>query len=1096
MCLLLITCGDIHQNPGPVSNCIRICHANVRSLQPSDRHVKLDEIHKTLCIDEKFDVICITETWLDETITDLDVCLQDYQIFRKDRNRHGGGVAIYAHDSLPVKILPNLDVEEIEGISIEVKLNSKSTIISCIYRPPGADQNQCNTFLDGLQDMINTMLIDSPESIVILGDFNDRCLTWDDNHNKSELGTKLKELIENNIMFQLIKEPTFYSNNYQSLLDLIITDSPGYINDSGVAHPIGDPSHCYIHCKLSITYSKDKAYEREIWKYNQANFDGLNNALSQCPWNVLDMYDDVDDMVDYFSQIFKKTCKEFIPNKIIKIRPCDKKWFTPEIRYKLKQRNKWHKRLKRCNSDQNQAMFKQKRAEANVAMMTAKAQYYETIKNRLCSPNVDKKEYWHLLSMLYGPKINNGIPSLKEGSDIISTSNEKADIFNKHFLEKSKLPDVLPQIPNLHIIPDNSLSGIDITEDNVTKTLKSLNIKKANGPDNISNRILKETANSICGPLTKIFKKSITTGKFPQSWKSANVVPVFKKGDKQNKNNYRPISLLPVIGKVLERLVFKEIYMYCSDHNILTWRNSGYKPLDSSINQLVYLSHKIYEALGKGLDVCYVSLDATAAFDRVWHDGLLFKLRKIGITGNLFSWLSSYLADRKQRVMIKGQFSNWENNSAGVPQGSILGPLLFLIYVNDIVCDIESDILLFADDTSILENISDYDISFEKINRDLNKLSVWSNQWLVSFNPTKTKYIIFSKKRMKIAHPPLYLGNQLLDEVSKHKQLGVTFNEKMTFDDHINENCSKAMKRITVLKRINNKLPRNSRLTIYKSFIRPIIEYGWQLYNSSTDKGLQKLEKIQRAAILTVTWAYKKTSHIKLLREVGLTTLAKRRQKQQVMFMHKHSKGLLPNYLQNLIPKTVAEKTSYNLRNAGNISTGHSMKKRYYLKSFIPSSIKTWNETNVELRSLDGEQFKTKLALSYNEHLNTVFLMGNDKAALNHSRIRMGLSALNAQRHSYNFIPSGICHKCNAKSEDTVHYFLVCPSYTAQRTQLLQDLLLAMPEIFGPLVNFSTSKASTDALMNFLMFGTNNEPTDKIVFTFVQNYIRDGKRFD
>ena len=122
-------------------------------------------------------------------------------------------------------------------------------------------------------------------------------------------------------------------------------------------------------------------------------------------------------------------------------------------------------------------------------------------------------------------------------------------------------------------------------------------------------------------------------------------------------------------------------------------------------------------------------------------------MRKIGITGNLFSWLSSYLADRKQRVMIKGQFSNWENNSAGVPQGSILGPLLFLIYVNDIVCDIESDFLLFADDTSILENISDYDISFEKINRDLNKLSVWSNQWLVSFNPTKTKYIIFSKKR-------------------------------------------------------------------------------------------------------------------------------------------------------------------------------------------------------------------------------------------------------------------------------------------------------------------------------------------------------------
>ena len=234
------------------------------------------------------------------------------------------------------------------------------------------------------------------------------------------------------------------------------------------------------------------------------------------------------------------------------------------------------------------------------------------------------------------------------------------------------------------------------------------------------------------------------------------MTPVFRSKDKQEKTNYRPISLLPAFSKILERIVFKSLFAFCQKNNLLTWRNSGYKPLDSSINQLINISHKIYKSLENGQDMCLVAIDATAAFDKVCHDGLIHKLKCKGVGGQLLNWFMSYLTDRKQRVIINGQHSNWAQIHAGVPQGSILGPLLFIIYIDDIIENIESNIFLFADDTSLLESITDPLLSFAKLNRDLSKLNEWAKQWLVTFNPLKTKYIIFSKKIEQLHYPDLY----------------------------------------------------------------------------------------------------------------------------------------------------------------------------------------------------------------------------------------------------------------------------------------------------------------------------------------------------
>ncbi len=230
--------------------------------------------------------------------------------------------------------------------------------------------------------------------------------------------------------------------------------------------------------------------------------------------------------------------------------------------------------------------------------------------------------------------------------------------------------------------------------------LKSLSVGKACGPDAVNNKILCELASQLSVPLCNLFNASLESSYFPESWKEANVSPLFKSGDPSLVNNYRPISLLSTIGKVFEKIVFKHLYNYLQDHNLLTPLQSGFVSGDSTVNQLTYLYTVFSEAIDSGKEIRAIFCDISKAFDRVWHKGLLFKLQSSGISGHLLNWFSSYLTRRKQRVVLPGVYSSWTTIKAGVPQGSILGPLLFLVYINDIVHNIGANIRLFADDTT------------------------------------------------------------------------------------------------------------------------------------------------------------------------------------------------------------------------------------------------------------------------------------------------------------------------------------------------------------------------------------------------------------
>ena len=292
---------------------------------------------------------------------------------------------------------------------------------------------------------------------------------------------------------------------------------------------------------------------------------------------------------------------------------------------------------------------------------------------------------------------------------------------------------------NLRYVTDKRLRTINFTADNADKIIENFNPNKAHGHSNISIRMLKICGDTICKALELIFKQVLTNGVFPSEWKEGNIAPCYKKGEKQNLQNYRPVSLLPIYRKFFERLIFNEMCRFFLANNLLAPNQSGFKPGDSCINQLLSIAHEICSYFDDGFEIRSFFLDISKAFDKVWHKAIIFKLQQNGISDDLPNILSDFLRNRKQRVTLNGQSFSWTNVNAGIPQGYILGPLFFVIYINDLPDGLSSNAKLFANDTSLFSVVHDINTSAIELNSDLKKINDWAFQWQMTFNPDRSK---------------------------------------------------------------------------------------------------------------------------------------------------------------------------------------------------------------------------------------------------------------------------------------------------------------------------------------------------------------------
>ena len=880
----------------------------------------------------------------------------------------------YVSSLLPCVRRLDLESHNCECIWMEIPTLRGKVLIGNYYRPPGQHAEAREAFLDSLATSVATAMESNPLILLVTGDFNDRCETWDSGHSDSELGLSLVNLVSRHNLFQIIEEPTRTNEYTNTLLDLIITDSPGLILDSGVLAPISNSDHSVVFCSFSLSRHKDTSFKRPVWNFKKANFPDLNAALASAPWDTgHEVFDNVDDVVSYWSNLFLSTAKEFIPFKEVTIRPKDKPWITSEIKKHIRHRNRAWKRFKRVSLsprpytlcvyikiDRFFQMYKKCRNRVVNLIRQSINSYFCKLRSQLDERDINPKQWWNLSKSVLGCKVHEDIPPIIEDDKIVSCITEKCEIFNAYFASQCRTtPEAdSPPLPQLTYRTEARLHDINFDEDSVRKVLSSLRLTSASGPDNIGNTLLKNTAMSICRPLTNIFKLSLSLSCFPDSWKKSNICPVFKKSNRQIKSNYRPISLLCNVSKVFERLVFNALYEYLIGNNLLTPKNSGFKANDSTINQLVYIVHNIYNGLEQSKEARMVFLDVSKAFDKVWHAGLLFKLRQLGITENIVTWIESYLSNRSQRVVIHGQTSSWLPIEAGVPQGSILGPLLFLVYVNDLVDNITCDIRLFADDTSLFEIVQNPTVSSRHLNTNLSHIRQWGKLWRVIFNAIKSLSVVFSAKVNKPHHPPVCLGESAIPEATSHTHLGITLSSNLSWNAHITRIVNKASQRIALLRRFKFKLSRKALITLYFSMVRPILEYGCVLFDNCGQGLSDLLESIQYEAAKICTGALRHTSHVKLLQELGWPTLACRRKYFKLILFYKMTHNLTPPYLSSLLPPPNTGRPLRQFRSLRNIQC----RTQRFDRSFLPDTVKLWNNLPSDIRnSISLQIFKSKL---------------------------------------------------------------------------------------------------------------------------------------
>ena len=427
--------------------------------------------------------------------------------------------------------------------------------------------------------------------------------------------------------------------------------------------------------------------------------------------------------VHLFNQTIKNIPCNFKPHETVTCDDRDPPWINSKIKGLIQEKNI----AKKCFFQNNKDIQLFRRFQCIQNLLTAtieksKEQFYSRISTKLMDPTISPKAYWSILKTFLNNKKIPCIPPNYHNNNYITDFKEKTQIFNDFFAKQCTLVENSSKLPtNSFKRTNNLLSTISFTKDDIAKIIKNLNPNKAHGFDMISIRMIKICGELILKPLEHIFKSCLENGKFPNEWKKANVVPVHKRNNKQLIENYRPVSLLPVCGKILERLIYNKMFEFFTENELISQNQSGFKPGDSCISQLLCITHDIYQSPDDGLETRAVFLDISKAFDKVWHEGLLFKLKLNGISGNLLNVITDFLYQIKQKVVLNGQHSSWTNVQAGVPQGSILSPLFFLIYINDLSDGLNSNPKLFADDTSLFSVVQNINSTANALNSDLIK---------------------------------------------------------------------------------------------------------------------------------------------------------------------------------------------------------------------------------------------------------------------------------------------------------------------------------------------------------------------------------------
>ena len=1053
---VIICCGDIELNPGP----LKFCHWNLNSMCTENFSRKT--LIESFNVDSDYDIIAISESALHDSIDNEQISIAGYEILRRDipLNTTHGGILVYHKDTLAVKERPDIEFNENQLI-MEITIEKKKIIVSVNYRRHHHDVEELHNYKDNLKKTLKCIQHEDPFCSLHLGDFNSHQKQWWGGDTDDMQGDLLNDIIASENLFQLVKEPTHITGSSLSCIDLVITDQPNLINNCAIMPSLHTRCHHQInHVELNIKNPPPPSYIRRIWHYQRAKENLIKKAITSFNWEreLGKLTDRPNEQAKFFSETLLNIFSNFIPNQYKTIKPRDPPWFSKNIKIAYRKYQRTYKKFKKRDNLENPEITFQKKIYTDM-VLEAKGKYLSSEASKLMDQKTTRKSYWTILKKFINSSKMPRIPPLLIQNTYITDFQDKSKYFNEHFANQCSVLETGSQLPNLTLHTDKTLNDVLFHKSDLFDVIKNLDPSKAHGWDEISIKMIKLGDTAIIDPLFVIFKNCIAKGIFPEIWKRANVIPIHKKSKKDLLKNYRPISLLPIFGKIFERIIFKSLYSYLIDNKLISSKQSGFIKGDSTINQLLSITDMINSSFDCDIpkEVRSVFLDISKAFDKVWHPGLLFKLKQNGIGGDMFNILHNFLSDRKQRVNLNGKVSTWKHIDAGVPQGSVLGPILFLIYINDLISGLKSDARVFADDSSLFVVVDDPITAHQILQDDLNHIENWARQWRFEFNPDPIKppiELIFSTKIKPQVHPTLYFHNIALIGVEEHKHLGLILDKKLTFNSHIKECVSKAKRSIGALKISSRYLPTSALDKVYKSYIRPKLEYGDIIYhktayqgeelkplcNLNLPKNMEKLESVQYQAALVVSGTWQGTSKIKLYNLLGWEFLSHRRWFRQQTLFYKIVTGLTPQYLASNI------KVSSRLKNKSPIIHNVNARTKRYLSTFFPSSIHSWNVvlSAGERNSNNIQQFKSSIKIKIRPSKTDNFGIDSKKRLKYLNQLRVGLSSLKMHKYRHKFSDTEDA-QCPYKDgvESNFHFLLECKNFYPERKILFNTIFKA-----------------------------------------------------
>ena len=941
-----------------------IIQLNCRSIM--NKTEELDHIaHET-----DADIIVLTETWMDSSVPQQACIPEGYSIIRKDRTTNfkqkygrnrGGGVAILYKQHIKVERKKYLtdDTEDILWVHIKIK---ESFMLGVIYRPEYTEIIKETEGESNLEENIRKAT-EISNNLVITGDFN-----IDMSDKESKETQTLTNIYHSYGLQQFIKKPTRIDkrNNKPTIIDHIwASKDQNIIKQAGTFHGISD--HIGIYMKLNKIRPSVEKKTRKIRDYRKYDPVAFNNSLKEnldmSPVEEYLNHDDVNSATESLIRVLQTTADIHAPLKEVNINSKKKPlpWFTGKLREMIKSKNELLSDFY-CHGIQS---YKPRiSALSNKITQMKRNLKRKFINDKLEETLGDSKKCWKLINYITNRKKNNATMEPE------MMNQEKADKCNNFFATIGiKIQKELGLKPSDEINEnlENNLGMFKFSEVNETKIGKlidQIKLDVATGEDNIGAKLIKDSKSTLTPILTKIINKCYEMNTFPESMKNAVIIPIHKKENPDEISNYRPISILPTLSKIFERSAVDQLVEYLEKNNLLSKNQHAYRKQHSTVTCLMEVINHVYNLLENKKYTAIASLDLSKAFDSINHSLLLKKLSKLGLKREAVLYIKSYLLNRKQVTKFQNFTSRKEFVQSGIPQGSIMGPLLFLCFTNDLANEFgdECKMVAYADDTQLIIEAENINMLKNKIEQAITTAQKWYKENSMKNNIAKTEILIFnpSNKNEKMKINIQHEGKKItIETVPYIKILGIFIDNKLNWSKQVNAVRNKAMDAVRNLHRVNHLLPEKHRVTLYKALISPLFNYGDIIWNGCTKKDSEKLQRVQNFAAKSITGNRKYDSATASLQKLKLLNLEQRRHVHQTVFAHKAlteqntpaMNQLYTSYLSNRNTRRAEQKKL----------TIPKHKTARFQKSPIYRTITSWNQAPEDLSIGNIKQHKHQL---------------------------------------------------------------------------------------------------------------------------------------